>query len=487
MEEISSNEASVLKYLSSGTPDFIREHDITIEDMDERSVSSAVSWLESKGLVECRRETSSTFSLTGEAESYLEHGLPEEKLLNLVRSGKNSMKEIMGDLGAEGRIALAQIAKFGIKPEAGVIKISDYGSITKEIEARKEALYRIRNGEMPDTKLLDHLKSRSGLLTEKKITTRSVRINEKGKAVIAGYDSSGMIDALTPEILLNGSWKGRKFRHYDLGSKVSRLDGAYFHPLTVLINRVREIFFDLGFTEMDGHYIETAAWNMDSLFIPQDHPARELQDTFYIESESPQEIEFPEILEKIGKIHEKGFGKYSGWGYKWSSEEGRKLLLRTHTTVSTARYLYEHNEPPVAAFSVERVFRHESVDWKHLAEFYQIEGTVYSRDANLSTLKWLMGEFYRRLGFNNIRLIPSYYPYTEPSMDVVVKVGNREVELGGSGIFRPEVEKILGLKSHAIAWGLGLERLAFLYYQMNDIRGIYNSDIEWLRTYKISP
>ncbi len=227
-----------------------------------------------------------------------------------------------------------------------------------------------------------------------------------------------------------------------------------------MIDEVREIFLEMGgFQEMKGHYIESALWNMDALFIPQDHPAREMQDTFYIQASQDIGIEHPEIVDVVKRVHERGGwgGRYvGGWRYRWSVGEARKLLLRTHTTVTTIRYLYENPEPPLAIFSVERVFRHESVDWKHLAELHQIEGAVHSRESSLSTLKWLMRYFYSRLGFREIRLVPSYYPYTEPSMDVIVKVNGREVELGGSGVFRPEVTRPpLGIREPVIAWGSG--------------------------------
>ncbi len=248
---------------------------------------------------------------------------------------------------------------------------------------------------------------------------------------------------------------------------------------------VKEIFLELGFSEMPGHYIEYAAWNMDALFIPQDHPARDMQDTFYLDTKKKPEMEHPEVMDIFSRVHEKGIRGYRGWGYKWSREKASQLLLRTHTTVSTIRYLYEHPEPPQAVFSVEKVFRHESVDWKHLAELHQIEGAYYGKDASLASLKWLMREFYSRLGFRDLKFIPSYYPYTEPSMDVVGTIDGKEMELGGSGVFRPEVTKPLGLKVPVIAWGLGLERLAMIYFGLNDIRDIYQSDLDWLRTYRL--
>ncbi|EQD78876.1 phenylalanyl-tRNA synthetase, alpha chain, partial [mine drainage metagenome] len=240
-----------------------------------------------------------------------------------------------------------------------------------------------------------------------------------------------------------------------------------------------------GFTEMRGHYVEYTGWNMDALFIPQDHPARDLQDTFYLESKFKPEFEHPEILDIVSRSHERGVRSYNGWGYKFNLKEAQRLVLRTHTTVSTIRSLYENHEPPVAIFSVEKVFRHESVDWRHLAELHQVEGAVYAKDANLSTLKGLMRHFYHELGFDDLEFIPSYYPYTEPSMDVVATLDEKEIELGGSGIFRPEVTIPVGLKYPVIAWGLGLERLAMILYGLKDIREIYNSDIDWLRNFQV--
>ena len=281
------------------------------------------------------------------------------------------------------------------------------------------------------------------------------------------------------------SWRGRNFQRYDLNSRVERVLGSGIHPVTYIARIVRDIFVQMGFKEMGGHYIEYSAWNMDSLFIPQDHPARDMQDTFYVTSNRELEFEHPEALGIFKRVHEKGMRGYTGWGYKWSDDRAKQLLLRTHTTVSTIRYLYEHRDAPQAVFSVEKVFRHESVDWKHLAELHQIEGGYYGKDVNLATLKWLMKEFYSRLGFRDLRFVPSYYPYTEPSMDVVAMVNGKEMELGGSGVFRREVTKPIGLKYPVIAWGLGMERLAMIYFGLDDIRDIYQSDLDWLRTYRI--
>ncbi|MEM0156783.1 MAG: phenylalanine--tRNA ligase subunit alpha [Thermoplasmataceae archaeon] len=485
MSDVSPNEIRVLSYLH-GRNDVL-ETEISIEGLGEREISSAISWLESKGLIDVSREERTEYSLTDEGLTFLNQGLPEERALEILNEGRATVKAILDELGMnDGKIALAQLAKLGIKPSGGVLHLPE-NSPLPHLKKRRQFLEKIRNGETSlDTEMLEHFRKRENVIREKKRVVRHVRINPAGiSAVEANSGNMERIGALTPEIIQSGTWKYTPFQRYDMNSRVERIPGVGIHPISYLSRMVRDIFLQLGFTEMSGHYIEHAAWNMDALFIPQDHPARDMQDTFYIDSSTDPGIEHPEVLEIFRKVHEKGIRGYTGWGYTWSEEKASDLLLRTHTTVSTIRYLYEHREAPQAVFSVEKVFRHESVDWKHLAELHQIEGAYYGKDASLASLKWLMREFYRRLGFTQLRFIPSYYPYTEPSMDVIVTINGKEMELGGSGVFRPEVTKPLGLKHPVIAWGLGLERLAMIYFGLDDIREIYQSDIDWLRSYRV--
>ncbi|AKA49029.1 phenylalanyl-tRNA synthetase subunit alpha [uncultured archaeon] len=489
--EISRNEERVLRHLlSTKDKGFVREQSLEIESLSDREISSAVSWLDSKGLIELQKETGSRIQLSNEGEEFLEKGLPEERLfLVLQEEGKLPVRKCMDILGpSEGKIALAQLSRFGIRPKAGEISISDPDAIKKEIGRRKKFLVSLREGEkdLPED-LVDHFRKRENVISVRAVTTRLVKISKDGEEYLSTHAEEERIDFLTPDMIVSRSWKGKRFRSYDLNTPVEKIDSASKHPMTYLIERVREIFLSMGFREMKGHYVEYSGWNMDALFIPQDHPARDMQDTFYLKSGKEVEFEHPEILEVLKKVHEKGVEEYPGWQYDWSEKRARELLLRTHTTVSTIRYLYENKEAPLALFSVEKVFRHESVDWKHLAELHQIEGAVHSKEANISTLKWLMRIFYESLGFKDIKFLPSYYPYTEPSIDVVVKINGKEVELGGSGVFRPEVTKPLGLKEPVIAWGLGLERLAMIYYNLSDIREIYNSDLDWLKNFRLIP
>ncbi|EQD68668.1 Phenylalanyl-tRNA synthetase, class IIc, alpha subunit [mine drainage metagenome] len=360
-----------------------------------------------------------------------------------------------------------------------------------EINRRKTILLKISNGNFnPDddnTKIIDPLTKRNDVLLKKTRTRRTFKIINEGHKFIQSDDAQETVGELTPELLTSGKWKDMRFRKYDLNLQGQHVDRIGRHPLRYLIKEIREIFLEMGFTEMTGNYIESAGWNMDSLFIPQDHPAREMQDTFYLEKKNGYNFSTEELalFRKFGEVHVNGVRGYSGYGGSWNIEESKKMVLRTHTTPNTIRYLSRIKAKEIGLFSVEKVFRHESVDWKHLAEFHQIEGAVHSKSASLATLKWLMRYFYERLGFSEIRLVPSYYPYTEPSMDVVVKINGKDVEMGGSGIFRPEVTKPLGLKYPVMAWGLGLERLALIYYGLEDLRELYQSDINWLRNFKI--
>ncbi len=479
--EISNYEYKILDYIKDKKD--VNENSIGINE-NERIISSSISYLEFKKLIDVRKEYKKTYSITDEGEEYLKNGFPEENLYNILMEKKElAVNEIKNYLNGKYKIAMANLAKLGIKPVDGKL-VYNNNSLNNIFIENKKNLIEIKNKKYPQEKKINEFIKR-GLIKEKNNLTRIININNDGLNALKNYENNDYIELLTPEILASGEWKNKKFRKYDLNSRVESINGAGLHPLTYLIDEIRKIFLDMGFTEMRGHYMEYTAWNMDMLFIPQDHPARDLQDTFYLKNDNEMEFEDPEILKIVRRVHEKGYKNYPGWNYKWSEKEAKKVILRTHTTVNTVRYLYHNREEPQFVFSIEKVFRHESVDWKHLSELYQIEGSVYSKDANLSTLKWLLREFYSRLGFDNIKFLPSYYPYTEPSMDVIVDINGREVEMGGSGIFRPEVTKPLGLKSPVLAFGLGLERLAMIYYNLNDIREIYNSDLNWLKNYKI--
>lgn len=455
-------------------------------DMEMVKVMNASSWLQSKGLVETEEKLIIEYLLTDEGKKFLRENLPEKILLE--EDGK-SIDELEKKFGKKFvSIALGWAIK---KRWCRVItkKGKKYIVVTEEGKKQKgkkqpeeEALEKISKGEYDiDKSIIDTLKRREAIKEKKKIM-RSIVLTEKGWEVLKkGIKIEEEISQLTPEIIRRGEWKKKKLRRYDIKAFVPSTYPGKLHPLTQLIEKIRRIFAEMGFKEIKGNYIEPSFWNMDILFIPQDHPARDMQDTFYCKNPNRIEIE-DKLVEIVSKVHEYGGDTGSkGWGYTFDKEEAKRALLRTHTTVNTIRYLVEHPKPPAKVFSIERVFRRENIDATHLPEFHQIEGIIYEEDANFCMLKGILKEFYSRMGFKKMRLRPAYFPYTEPSMEIEVEWHGKWVELGGSGIFRPEVTEPFGIEAPVLAWGLGLERMAMILLGLNDIRMLYFSDIEWLR------
>lgn len=452
-------------------------------EMELVKTMNAVSWLQSKRLVSIEEKLVKEYEITEEGKRFLEEGLPEEKIFDFDGEPIKKIEEKFGKEEAKIIIGWALRKKWcRIVEKDGVkyISITDEGkkAVGKEIEEKK-ALKAILDGQPIDEKIANLLKKRRAIRERERIE-RKIYLTEKGWDVVkSGIKLEEEVSQLTHEMIISGEWKKKKFRKYDVKAFAPSIYPAKRHPLSQLIEKIRKIFSEMGFKEIKGSYVESAFWNMDALFIPQDHPARDMQDTFYCKK--PSKIEVDEnLIKKIAGVHERGIDGSKGWGYKFDKNESLKALLRTHTTVNTIRYLYMHPEPPAKVFSIERVFRRENIDSTHLPEFHQIEGIIYEKDANFSMLKGILKEFYARMGFEKIRYRPAYFPYTEPSMEIEVLWNGKWIELGGSGIFRPEVTKPFGIDEPVLAWGLGLERMAMILLGLNDIRMLYWSDIDWL-------
>ncbi len=280
------------------------------------------------------------------------------------------------------------------------------------------------------------------------------------------------VTQVTPELLKGGAWRKKKLLPFSPDTPVPRPLPGRVHPLTEIIDKIRRVFLDMGFIEAEGPHVESAFWDFDALFVPQDHPAREMQDTFYLDGEAP----LPELASRVSEMHKKTWKK-------WDPKESARRLLRTHTTSVSAHMLAELT-PPAKIFTIGKVFRNEAVDYKHLAEFYQVEGIVVDEAASFNNLIGYLKEFFSKLGFDRVRMRPAYFPYTEFSAEVDVWFEPRAkwLELGGAGIFRPEVVvPLLGKDIPVLAWGLGLARIAMLKYSLDDVRKLYLSDIGWLR------
>jgi phenylalanyl-tRNA synthetase alpha chain len=497
IDELHIHEKKVLKGLGSldyeSTPEKIAE----TQDMNIKSVMSAAGSLESKGLIEVQKDVDEIISLSDTGKEYAEEGLPERKILRVLKDKESiSMKDMGGEANlnpSEVKVAIGWLLKKKWAViDKGTVKITEEGkgAVSKEykdemlldklLETNKMLLFN-------PTKLIkegfDLLKKRKGIIQVKKEHKYKLKVTEKGKQLIdMGIEIREEATQLTHEQLKTGSWKNLKFRGYDINAEYPELFPGKIHPLQRTIEDIRQIFLKMGFTESRGSILESAFWNFDCLFQPQDHAAREMQDTFYIME--PKNVNLPsnELVENVRTAHENGGTTGSeGWGYSWDVDVAKQSVLRTHTTCLSARYLAEH-EPPLKMFSVGRVFRRETITYKHLPEFHQVEGIVAAEDMTFKNLLGILKEFYRKLGFK-ARFRPAYFPYTYLSVESEIYLPDKKtwIELGGSGMFRPEVLEPLGVETPVAAFGLGIERLTMLRLGIKDIRMLYKSDIGWLR------
>ena len=461
----------------------------------EVEAMSAASWLESKGLAAISERSDRFYVLAdGSAVSV---GLPERVAITVIGDNGGSMP--MADMEAAmpegmGRIAVGWLKRKGladIRAEDGVKMMILTQAGRDMLGSRmpdEELLARMAEAPVPeseaDPKVIKDLKGRQGMIAEKVVTERSIVLTGLGREVASsGIELRPQVTDITDRMIQSGEWREADFRPYDIQTFAPTVYPAKKHMLSRLGAQVRRLFTDMGFTEMKSEYVQPAFWNLDVLYTPQDHPARDLQDTFYLEHPSSIHIDDERLVSMVKAIHEDGGDTGStGWGGTWSREKAEMALLRTHSTVSSIRYIAEHPDAPRKAFSISRIFRKESIDSTHLPEFTQIEGIVIDEDADFDMLISMIREFYARMGFDQIRIRPAYFPYTEPSLELEVFFNGKWMELGGAGIFRPEVVAPFGVDAPVLAWGFGFERLAMLKWGITDIRDLYISDIDHLRS-----
>jgi phenylalanyl-tRNA synthetase alpha chain len=279
-------------------------------------------------------------------------------------------------------------------------------------------------------------------------------------------------------MITSGRWKQTRFSALDVEAPAPAVYPGRRHPLVDIIEEVKEIFVGLGFSEIDGPMVQSGFWNFDALFTPQDHPAREMQDTFYISGQRQAIPATSDQKRKVADVHKKG------WSSRWDVKEAERTVLRTHTTPVTLKHLATIKPEIGRYFSVGRVFRNEKVSYKHLVEFHQVEGVATAPRASLRDLMGLQKEFYAKMGIKKVKFWPTFFPYTEPSLQSMVYNEKLEkwVELFGMGIFRPEVTEPLGIRNPVLAWGGGLERIAMLRFGLNDVRELYGNRLAWLRS-----
>ena len=485
-ENLTTNEKKVLlalEELRSTAPEGLEEK----SGLQVDAAMQAAFMLAEKGLVSVSEKVLESYFLTKEGEKYTKNGLPERQIIDILKA-PTSLEELKSYFSPHMvGIAVGWIVKKGwAKVENGLMVPSGKAEAGKDEEALTTFKDKVQIiGELVDNEgaVKDLLKRK--LVTKHEEKFRTVSITSMGSALAAkGIILEEEIAQITSELLKSGSWKGKKFKSYRLDMTPIPLYGAKIHPYRRLIEKMRQIFLEMGFTEIKGEIIQSSFWNFDALFQPQDHPARDMQDTFHLASNCQLPAEYSE---KVAAMHECGGDIDScGWDGIWDRDLARRNVLRTHTTAITIKYLADNPEPPVKVFCIDRAYRRETIDPTHTPEFEQLEGVVMDKEVSFADLLGLLTEFYHRMGFEDVRFRPGYFPYTEPSVEPEVYVdGLGWVELGGAGVFRKEVTEPFRIKEPVLAWGLGVSRLAMLKLGLKDLRLLYQSDIDWLKKSEI--
>jgi len=449
--KLSSQAISVLESLKADDQKTVSQFED--EGFDQSTVNRAALELEEEGLVETEEEDELEQRLTSKGETIIEDGSPEFQLLESLEDGSKEMSEL-SHINLD--VALGKAKKKGwIDINKGKVSLTDKGKnvSSDELKARLKA---------------NEFKSEDedrGLVETDTKTQKVLKLTQEGKDIDLNdleEDFNVEADTETPRV-------GKK------------------HFYKNILDFGRQKFLEMGFEEMSGDFVVSSLMNFDALYTPQDHPARDLQDTFFLENPEKADLSvYGDKVEHIKETHEDGWETGSkGWGYDWSEEEAAKNVLRTHTTAVSAQRLHEidinEEELPRKLFIIGRNFRNETVDRTHLAGFIQTDGIVVGKDLNYSHLKGYLSEFFEKMGYEKFRLIPSYYPYTEMSTEIQVwdEEAQEWLGMGGAGLFRPEVVKpLLGFEATVLAWGLGLGRIAMKAAGLSDIRELYRNDIE---------
>ena len=499
-EQLHENERRILLVLKeneSASTSLLAE----VTGLPKDAVEKACAWAETKGVLTFNEETTVKHSLTDEGKRYANGGLPEKNLLRLVAEGVNEINGLKKDFPALN-IALVWIRRNEWATiEKGRLNLTQKGEKALETQSEDEQLLSqiggadINGVELEDSQA-NHLQLliRRSLVEATETVSRWVEITDFGRQVSPLLETAqqiSVITQLTPEMLQSGSWRNARFQRYDVHLPVPSVQPGKRHFISSVIDYIRRFWVELGFKEMTGEYLELGFWNFDALYQPQDHPSRELADTFYMKTPFKGRLPDHEMVKRVKETHENGWTTGStGWQYKWDPEVAMRNCLRTHTTSLSVNAIAKlrEEELPAKFFSVGRVFRNETIDWNHLAEFYQTDGIVVGEGVTFRDLQGYLKAYLEGMGMKRFRFRPGYFPYTEMSMEAEVWIEEKGtwMELFGAGIFRPEVVKpLLGKDVPVLAWGPGFGRLIMLQYGIESIRELYGNDIGLLRQAKL--
>ena len=445
------------------------------------SVRRAIMWLKEKALVDLIENAKMHTALTASGKEALQKGLPERKFIEAIKQagGRERLTEAQKKAGLQKEIDFVLgIAKrnawISIHKEGNEIVLELTGLEKDLLQGRyasEVALKKIDAGEKLSEAENESLNEfiRRGFVEKRQIIERSVRMNDLGAealAIVGKFaERKYVVDAGVPEIFL-----GKK------------------QPYVQFLGNIRNKLVGLGFKEMYAPLITQEFYNFDALFQPQGHPARSWSDTYQLKQPKFGKLPDAKIVARVKAAHESGGNTGSrGWQYKWNEEIAKRLMPSAHGTAHSARQLVKGIEIPGKYFAIARCYRPDVVDATHLIEFNQLEGFVVDKSFNFRHLLGMLKQFAIEIaGAEEVKFLPDYYPFTEPSVQLSAKHPELGwIEFAGAGIFRPEMMLPLGIKEPALAWGIGIDRLAMFKLNIRDVRYLFSDDLGWLRKEKV--
>ena len=479
-------------------------------DYKEGHANQAFSWLSGKDLLkEIRRTPHTFFEITDFGRAMAKTGTVEERMVKFLKeNGAHTMPEIANGVGLEQKdvgSAFGPLVKEGVLKMNAEKKVEYTGAelparITITSDLIKKAIAS-ENGQLnKDDLSAAEVEAMAGLAKKrgaadspfKMIERETVfyKLSEGFAAVKDALKKAGItgneIGEITPKMLASGEWKNGTFRGYNIAIPPARIIPGRTNPYVQFLESVKDKLVSLGFQEFDGPLVETEFWNGDALFMPQFHAARDIHDVYRLKNPTHAKMIEEPYLSNVKAVHENGGNTGSrGWNYQFDNEFTRRLIMRSQGTVLSAHQLHKAKIPG-KYFGIARCFRYDKVDATHLSDFYQTEGIVLGENVNLRTLLGFLRMFAVEIaGATEVKYVPGYFPFTEPSIEVHIKhpvLG--WFELGGSGIFRPEVTKAMGLDCPVLAWGIGIDRMALMALGLSDLRQLFCEDIEQVRLRK---
>jgi phenylalanyl-tRNA synthetase alpha chain len=461
------------------------------------AVMRAVMTLQEKKLVTIHEKKRTVLTLNDEGKLHAKKRLPERRLLCALEElgGKAARAAVFDAAHLEKQfipsaLGWAQKKKWTtLDSETGLLKAvgkQKEGSDEKLLEVLGKGQMAVEDLDSTLQEAVQVLKGRKFLVVEEKVK-RDIALTDAGLVALKKkVKAVAEVTQLTQELIVSGKWRKVRLQKYNIEAPVAKTWSGKKHPYLQFLDEVKEKLVNLGFREMVGTSVETSFFNFDALYTPQDHPAREIFDVYFVKEPQYGDVNVDKhVLENVKRTHENGWKTGStGWRYKYSVKETRRLILRGHGTCLSARTLLSKNlEIPGKYFSIARCYRPDVLDKTHLTEFNQVEGIVVDEKLALRDLLGILKAFATEIaGAEKFRLKPDYYPFTEPSVELsAYKDACGWIEFGGSGIFRPEVTLPLGIDVPVIAWGLGIDRLFMVKAGVDDIRYLFAQDLDWLR------